>query len=113
MSFAIPVTVIDASDVENPSVGEAMTTRGGVVSSVAWILAVLAAPWAFVATAVIVLFPSINGTETEKPPDPEGAAIPLTVTAALGSSTVPVTLVGLMLRKLKLGGEVIVIVGAR
>ena len=73
-------------------------------------LAVLTSPWLLRAAAVRMLFPSKRGNETLKCPELDGAEIPLTVTAAAGSLTVPVTVTGLEFIKLRLVGEVIAIV---
>src|ERR1700680_1400601 len=63
------------------------------------------------ATAVIVLLPSINGTDTENAPALEGVAMPFTVIVAFGSLTVPFTVMGLVLMKLRLTGSAMAIFG--
>ena len=97
MSFTLPATEIEASVVMNPSAGEMIVTCGGVVSSVTSRLVVPTAE-AVVAVAVMILGPSASGRATLKPPPATVAGTELIVTVAVGSSTVPVTVVGLMLR---------------
>jgi hypothetical protein len=58
------------------------------------------------------LGPSANGRATENIPALWGAESPLTVIVAVGSLIVPLMVVGLIFRKLRLLGEVIVITGA-
>lgn len=60
MSLIIPVSVIGEDVTTSPSEGESMVTVGGVVSRVTAMLAVAAPPDVFLATAVIVLFPSLS-----------------------------------------------------
>ena len=53
----------------------------------------------YVAQQAYILFgPSVSGSAIENAPAATGAAMPLTVTVAAASSTVPVTVVGVMLR---------------
>src|SRR5215472_1381542 len=111
MSLISPETAIVDAVVTVPSGGESMVTCGGVVSREIEIVAVPGVPPALCATTVMVLPPSFNGTGTEKVPELSGAGIPFTVTTALGSLTVPVTVTGLVLVKLRLIGEVMVMVG--
>src|ERR1017187_6428597 len=94
ISFTMPDTEMEASVVTNWSGGEVIVTWGGVVSRVTWMLAVLA-PADVVAVAAMMLGPSSRGTERLKLPLPTGAARPLTVTVAVGSLTVPLTVMGL------------------
>src|SRR5687768_7374344 len=100
MSLMLPATEIEESVVSNLSGGEVIVTRGGVVSSVTSMLAVPTAPVGAVAVAVMTFGPSANGTGVLKTPLPAGATIVFTITVAAGSSTVPVTVVGLIFRKL-------------
>ena len=72
-------------------------TCGGVVSRVTVTLAVPTPPSAVFALAVMTFGPSASGSTMLNAPFMTGAAIELTVTVAVGSSTVPVTVVGLML----------------
>src|SRR5512146_2173553 len=90
-----------------------MATCGGVVSRLTSTLAVSVNPSLFTATAVMVLMPSCTGTVARKVLPVTGVAIPLTVTCAAGSTTVPVTLIGLWLNRAELTGEVILIWGGR
>ena len=73
-------------------------TWGGVVSRVTWRLAVPAAPPGVVAVAETMFGPSASGSARLKRPLALTAAMPLTDILAVGSSTVPLTVVGLMLR---------------
>src|SRR5260370_42102403 len=75
-------------------------------------LAVATAPSEVVAVAVMMFGPSANGRATEKIPALCGADSPLTVIVAVGSLTVPLMVVGLIFRKLRLAGEGIVNNGA-
>lgn len=89
-----------------------MMTCGGVVSSVTVMLAVAAAPPLDVALAVRMLGPSARGIDALKLPFATEAGIEFMTTVAVGSLTVPVTVVGLRLRKLRSAGAVMVTVGA-
>src|SRR6202040_3174820 len=104
MSFTLPATEIDPSVVTNWSGGEVMVTCGGVVSSVTVMLAVLT-PAAVVAVAVVFFGPSARGSAMLKAPFETGAGMELTATFAVGSLTVPLTVVGLRFKKLRLTGE--------
>ena len=75
-----------------------MVTRGGVVSSVTVIAAVPTEPDAAVAVAVTMFGPSASGSGMLKLPFATGVAMELIVSVAVGSSMVPVTVVGLILR---------------
>ena len=112
MSLTVPATVTEFSVVTRLGEGVSIVTCGGAVSSVTVTLAEPAFPPAFFATAVNVLLPSVRGTKVENVPAESGAAIPLTVTVALGSFTVPRTVTGLVFVKLKFVGDVIVTRGA-
>jgi hypothetical protein len=59
----------------------------------------------------MVLMPSCAGTVARKLLPLTGAAIPLINTCAAGSTTVPVTLIGLWLNRAEFTGDVIVICG--
>src|SRR5436190_23903095 len=96
MSFTMPATEMDESVVTKPSGGEVTVTRGGVVSSVMLTLAVPVTPFALVATAVIVLGPSATGSASVKDPFATGTGIEFTATVAVASSTVPLTVVGVL-----------------
>src|SRR5437899_1329032 len=99
MSLMFPLTEIDASVVANLSGGEVIVTCGGVVSSVTSMLAVPLPPVADVAVAVMRFGPSARGMAALKWPLTAGVCTALMVTlVTLGSSTVPVTVVGLMFR---------------
>ena len=74
-----------------------MVTCGGVVSRLTVMLAV-PVKLPTVAVAVRMFGPSASGTWTLKRPLATGAGIPLMVTVAAGSLTVPLTVVGLRLR---------------
>jgi hypothetical protein len=60
------------------------------------------------ALAVTRFGPSARGTATLNLPSPIAAGMPLTDTEAEGPATVPVTVVGLMFKKLRLAGDVMV-----
>ena len=98
MSLMLPEIVTKASVVANVSVGEVIVTCGGVVSSVVVMLAVLMPPTGVSALAVIRFGPSASGRASVKTPSVTTAGIELMVIVAVGSSTVPLTVVGLMLR---------------
>ena len=100
MSFTVPLTVRAASVVVSPSLGDSIARCGGVVSSVTCSAAVLVVPPEFVATAVSVLVPSTSGTDAVNALAPllTAAGMPLMVTVALGSPTLPDTIIGLVLR---------------
>src|SRR5262245_52881352 len=112
MSLTVPATVIALSVVMRFGVGVSIVTCGGDVSSVTVTLPEPAFPPAFFATAVNVLLPSTRGTSVVKVPPESGVAIPLTVTVAFGSLTVPRTVTGLVFVKLKFAGDVRVTRGA-
>ena len=109
----MPAIAIDSPVVWNPSAGEVIETRGGVVSSVTVMLAVPAAPLGYVAVAAMIVGPSAIGKMMLNEPFDTGAGSELTVTVAAGSSTVPVTVVGLKFRYARFVGDVIVTVGGR
>ncbi len=89
-------------------------TWGGVVSSVTVMLAVPTAPSCEVALAVTMFGPSASGRAMLNLPSfPIGAGMELIVTTAVGSSTVPVTVVGLMLRYPTFSGNVSWTTGVR
>src|SRR6185295_3514930 len=113
MSLTLPEIEIEPSVVTKPSTGEVIVTCGGVVSSVTSTLLVPTAPEAAVAVAVMTFGPSASGSAMLKLLPATGAAIELIVTVAVGSSTVPVTVVGVMLKKERLAGDVIVTFGIR
>src|SRR5262249_26366498 len=111
ISLIKPETAMVDAVVTVPSAGESMVTWGGVVSSEMLMVAVPGVPPPLCATAVIVFPPSFNGTGKEKLPEESGAAIPFTLTWALESLTVPVTVTGVVFTTLKLVGELMVMVG--
>jgi hypothetical protein len=85
-----------------------MLTVGGVVSRITLTLAVLTAPPALVPVAVIGLVPSRSTTPLAVNVPPLLAAeTPFTVTTALGSSTVPVTVIPLAANNASGAGVVI------
>ena len=106
MSLTMPLTAIEAAVVVASGSGVVTLRRGGVVSSVTCTLAVVTVPLELVATAVIVFVPSRMGTCAENVVPVTAAAMPLTRTCAFRSPTVPVTWIGLTLRKSRLAGEV-------
>jgi hypothetical protein len=82
------------------------------VSRVTFTLAVPWLPPAFVAKAVSVLIPSVRGTVAVKVPPVGTVLMPLMVTVSAELSTVPLTVTGVRLVKLKFAGDVIVTTGA-
>ena len=83
-----------------------------MVTRSTWMLSVATLPAASRATAVMVLVPSTRGTSATNVPGPKVAGIPLTSTATTDSLTVPVTLIGLVLNRLKLAGDVMLTWGS-
>ena len=104
MSFTVPVTVTCPSVVADPSPGDVIASFGGVVSSEVWMLDVLMVPPLLVATAVMVLRPSCRGTDALNDPLPTVAAMPLILTVASGSPTVPLTMIGATLMNERFAG---------
>ena len=89
-----------------------MLTVGGVVSRITLTLAVLAAPPALVPVAVMEFVPSRSTTPLAVNVPPLLAAeTPFTVTTALGSSTVPVTVIPLAANNASGAGVVIASLG--
>src|ERR1043166_8217177 len=106
--FTIPATVIDESVVTAPSAGAVIVTCGGVVSRITIRLSVLATPIpTLFATAVNVFVPSISGTDALNVAPVTCAVTPFTVTCALGFATVPLTIVGVVLKYADTAGDVI------
>jgi hypothetical protein len=97
-SLMMPATEIALSAVTNLSGGDVMVTCGGVVSKVAVMLAVPTAPSGDVAVAVMMFGPSARGSAIVKAPFAVPAGTELIETIAVGSSTLPLTVVGLMFR---------------
>ncbi len=75
-----------------------IVTCGGVVSSVTVTLVVPTPPSGLVALAETTFGPSASGSAMLNAPFETGAGIELIVTVAVESSTVPLTVVGVMFR---------------
>jgi hypothetical protein len=97
-----------------PSAGCDETRAGDVVSRKTSTLAVPSAPVVFFARAVILLVPSMRGTDAVKVVPENVAATPFTVTLWIfvAESSVPVTVWGVVRKRSPALGDVIATVGA-